>query len=173
VNIPYYRYVRDADDGCGIDQCLNCGATWEWRGGSGKVKYCMYCGVKFRNELHCRDRETPRWMYEYRQRHGDEALHKLERRWWDHQCSQPGPSWVLEEQTILLKSDGRDDHILADWHKKRCLTQDVSAHDAYKSLLAARREDSGDDSSDDPYDFSVRQFARYEYRVRRYVVRFP
>ena len=74
MNIPYYRYVRDADDGCGIDQCLNCGATWEWRGGSGKVKYCMYCGVKFRSELHCRDHETPRWMYEYRQRHGDECF---------------------------------------------------------------------------------------------------
>jgi hypothetical protein len=47
VSTPYRRYVRYTDDGRGIDECLNCQSRpWEWRGGSGIVRFCTYCGIE-------------------------------------------------------------------------------------------------------------------------------
>jgi len=162
--IPYHRYVRYTDDGCGIDECLNCKATWEWRGGSGKVRCCMYCGVEFRGQLECRDSETPRWLYDLKQRLGDEAFYRWESRWWNRPRKQE-PYWVLEERSFLLREGCEE--LLQDWHKTRDLPWLKSAHDAYAELLRVRKEDAEGDDPFDPDEVAPRRFCRYEYRLRR------
>jgi hypothetical protein len=174
MTIPYYRYVRYTDEGCGIEECLNCKATWEWRGGSGKVRFCMFCGVEFQRRLECRDSDTPRWMHELRVRLGDQRFFQLESRLWEslRRQRQNERCWVLEERNFWLKDDGTDDHLGKDWQIVDRLTRAKSAHDAFKSLTAKRKEEAVRDTPDDPdYDPAVdpppRRFFRYEYRVRR------
>lgn len=170
--IPYHRYVRYTDDGCGIEQCLNCKATWEWRGGSGIVRFCMYCGVQFKGQLECRDQDTPRWQYDLRRQLGDEVYWRIERQWderrWTTACKRP--CWVIQERTFWLKRDGTVDHLLHEWHSKRRLNHCGSAHEAFSYLQATRKEEAEQDTPDDPdYDpqFDAPRFSRSEYRVRR------
>ena len=64
--IPHYRCVRGTDDGCAIYQCLLCGETWEWRGGSAPVRFCIFCGGPLISKLDCREQDTPRWLYNFK-----------------------------------------------------------------------------------------------------------
>ena len=171
--IPYYRHVRDTDDGCGICECLACRGTWEWRGGSGKITYCMYCGIRFAGKLECRDQDQPRWQYELQQRLGNEDYWPIERRWWDSLRRKPEPYWVLEERVTLLRLDGSVSSV-GEWRHVRPLFQQgrgVPAHEAYVCLKEVRhREAVRDTPEDEDYDpdlVTPLRMGTYEYRLRR------
>lgn len=171
--IPYHRYVRYTDDGCGIQECLQCKAQWEWRGGSGTVRFCMYCGVEFKGQHEGRDQETPRWQHDLRRRLGDEAYWQVERQWNERRwaTARKRRYWVVEERCFWARNSDPEE-LLEDWHPKHVLTQVQSAHDAYSELVRVRREDAVRDTPDDPdydpaVDWPLPRFCRYEYRLRR------
>lgn len=150
---------------------MACGATWEWRGGSGKVAYCMYCGIRFVGKMVCRDHDQPRWQFELQERLGNEAYWPIERRWWDSQRRPPQPCWVLEERVMLLRLDGTVLSV-GDWKCSRRLYRrgGMSAHEAYDCLKEARRReairDTPEDEDYDP-DLVTPRIGTYEYRLRR------
>ena len=173
MSIPHYRCVRGTDDGCAIYQCLLCGGTWEWRGGSAKVRYCMFCGgtYAYENKLDCREQDTPRWLYDLKARVGD-AYYRFESRWWHSQETQK-PIWVIQKRCIWLKKDGTDDYIQKDWtvhNRLRSYGHEITAHDARRELLRLRLEEANRDTPDDPdYDPEIDNppWFRYEFRLIR------
>jgi hypothetical protein len=170
MKVPFYRCVRDTDDGCGVYQCLQCGETWEWRGGSGQVRFCLFCGCAI-EKLETRDTDTPGWLYEWQKRHGDR--HCIWERTWRRDPVQQ-PYWIVENRCIWLK-DGQDDHLNHDWkfhsqlrHRPHVLT----AREAHQELLRLRDVEAKRDTPQDPdYDpdcaSGLEHCYRYEYRLRR------
>ncbi len=177
MKIPYYRCVRDSDDGCVICQCLHCGETWEWRGGSGKVHFCMFCGTAI-ERLETRDSDTPRWEHDLEKRHGDAWPEVRCRMWhekWQKQDQRKRPPyWTIEERCFYLQED-KSERLLNDWkHHINLLgcgyDHPVSAHAAYQTLLRKRHDEAVRDTPQDPDydpDDTFPQSYRYEYRLRR------
>ena len=123
MRIAYYRSVRDSDDGCGIYQCLHCGQTWEWRGGSAPVRFCLFCGQAI-ERLETRDQDTPRWKHDLEKRYGDDWPEKRGQMWqeeWEKRDRRQPPYWVIEERCFILR-DGEDERLLNDWkHRSNLL----------------------------------------------------
>ncbi len=167
--IPHYRCVRGTDDGCAIYQCLLCGETWEWRGGSAPVRFCMFCGGPLISKLDCREQDTPRWLYDWQKTHG-ESHYIWERSW--RRDLVPQPCWVVEHRCIWLK-DGRDDHLNHDWkfkHRLNNYRHTMTAHEAYEELQRLRQEEAVRDTPADPdYDPEIDNspWFRYEFRLVR------
>ncbi len=173
--IPFYRCVRDADDGCVICQCLHCGETWEWRGGSGKVRFCLFCGtaIEWRET---RDSDTPRWKHDLEMRSGDNWPEVRCRLWREESAKRdarkPEPYWVLVERCFY--EEGRGERLLRDWEAHNLLgcgyRHPLSAHDAYEILLRKREQAAAKGTPDDP-DYTpadeLKLTYRYEYRLRR------
>ena len=147
--IPFYRDVRYTDDGCSIFECLTCKATWEWRGGSGPVRYCLFCGVEFRGQWECREQDTPRWMYELQQQSLD-AQSRVRLR---DRPRPPESYWVIEERMFRLNGE-----LLRDWQPERSLYHHhgLTSHGAFQELQDIRQE------FDEPGPM-----CRYEYRLVR------
>lgn len=173
--IPHYRLVRDTNDGCGEYQCLFCGHTWEWRGGSAPVRFCMFCGTEYapQGRLDCRDQGTPRWQYELQKKHGEERIYLWEQTW--RREHKPQPCWIVEERCIWLK-DGKDDHVQRDWKFKtrlRFYPNIMTAHEAFQELLRLRDEEAKRGTPADPdYDPDIDDDSfgynyRNEFRLRR------
>jgi hypothetical protein len=142
MGIAYYRDVKSTDEGCDLSQCLQCGAMWEWRGTQYvEAHFCMFCGCKFVNKLACRESYTPRWLWDYKQRHGDAAFHKMESTYWDVLTRNHHKSkkvWVIEERTVWLCEDGSVDLIVHDWRRHFSLDWAKTARDALKSINDVR-----------------------------------
>jgi len=176
VRIAYYRSVRDSDDGCGIYQCLHCGQTWEWRGGSAPVRFCLFCGQAI-ERLETRDQDTPRWKHDLEKRYGDDWPEKRGQMWqeeWEKRDRRQPPYWVIEERCFILR-DGEYERLLNDWkHRSNLLgcgyKHPVSAHVAYQELLRRRHEEAVRDTPEDPDydpDDHFMPAYRHEYRLRR------
>jgi hypothetical protein len=175
VKIPYYRCVRDSDDGCGIYQCLHCGETWEWRGGSAKVRFCLFCGTPV-EKRETRDQETPHWLYDLEKRSRDNWPEVRARMWredWEKRDRRPAPpDWVIDERTFVIDKEGEQPRLLTDWKfKQRLSPQPSSAHQAFAELLRFRHQeairDTPEDPDYDPDDFWPGPVYRYEFRLRR------
>jgi len=161
--IPNYREVRDTDDGCCILQCLHCHETWEWRGGSAEVRFCMYCGIRFAGKLESRDHDTPRWMHDLRLRLGDEVYYRRESAIWDRAYvnQRVAPYWIIESRTFWIH--GGKEELSQDWYGGHKLPYHLkSAHQAYQYLINVRREEQGEPDEDD-----LPPAVRFEYRLRR------
>lgn len=167
--IPYFRHVRDTDDGCGISECLHCRATWEWRGGSGPVRFCMYCGIAFQGEWACRNDGTPRWLYNLQTWVSPDRYDALQSRWWSRY--RPADTyWVIEERSFWRRDTGEE--LLQDWHQEQSLHyhHGLTAHGAFAILQAKRAEALGREQpdEDDDDDFPPQpHWVRYEYRLVR------
>lgn len=108
--IPYYRYVRYTDDGCGIEQCLNCYQEWEGRTGANNWIYCPYCACKWTGKLECREKYEAAW--EYRLKKTNEAAYMR----WQQRRLEDRPKltrgWIIEvRETTETSSDIR----VGDW----------------------------------------------------------
>jgi hypothetical protein len=143
--IPYYRRVRDTDDGCCIDQCLMCHATWEWRGGSGIIRYCMYCGNELKGEHISRDHDMPRWQWEYGQRHGENALYRLLRDWMPKR--KPRRVWNIEDRLVMIHRETWNVAITRGWRRTYCTAETaVDALGALKRLRAEQAESEAEET---------------------------
>lgn len=93
--IPYFRYVEYTDDGCSIEQCLNCYQKWEGRGSHG-WQFCPYCGTKWIDKLECRGHYDSAWLYRLKQQDKDkwEEWERDQRFGAEHPPLKRG--WVIE-----------------------------------------------------------------------------
>ena len=138
----YYRYVRDADDGCGVLECTACKGAWEWRCGSRPVRFCMFCGIEFIGEWQCRSHDEPRWRYDFRNRVGEEAFYKWSNGRITQSFNKPRKRsyWVLEARLV----DNDDDHVIQIWNVDSKLTWLRTAREAFEYLKERRAENEDD-----------------------------
>lgn len=60
-----YRYVKYADDGLDIFQCLECYEYFEMPQYRNNINYCCNCGTKFNACLRTRDHYIKKYEYEH------------------------------------------------------------------------------------------------------------
>lgn len=58
-----YRYVRYADDGASVYQCMDCKNTFEIRDDPAFWNFCPKCGRSWFGKFECREHYIPRWAY--------------------------------------------------------------------------------------------------------------
>lgn len=105
--IPFIRYVKSTDDGCGVDQCLSCYSQWEGRGSHG-WKFCPYCGVEWKGILLCREKHEVAWLYRLKQQDKDKWEEWQRNQW----CMPRTPlqrGWAIEVRDCR-EDDGETIH---------------------------------------------------------------
>lgn len=151
--IPFRRYVKSTDDGCGVDQCLSCYRQWEGRGSEG-WKFCPFCGVEWVGKLNCREYHEKKWLYLLKQQDEEKW-----RNWEYSRIDLPlKRGWVIEVRTCK-KSQGettRSEWTVEHWQSDYGITtlRMVISH------LKYLRDQARLDSSDLPWQHW------FEYRAR-------